>query len=171
MRGLLQAEGLRGATGRGAAAHPARPPSAAAWPPPPAPRPCGRQAAPQIPGRARPARACPSPPLTCTCLRKRRGPGMAGAQEDQEQQQQQQPRRRPRHLAPGTGSRVAFRPPVLPFSTLPQRRCVGRSSARRSGRANTILPAAASQQQQRQQPCGAAGPGSRAPAAMMGCVM
>lgn len=31
--------------------------------------------------------------------------------------------------------------------------------------------AAASQQQQQQQPCGAAGPDSRAPAAMMGCVM
>lgn len=82
---------------------------------------------------------------------------------------------------------------LLPYaaSAAPRRlllsaRRFGQTSARllvrtrRSGHGNTILPAcapacaavaAASQQQQQRQPCGTAGPGSRAPAAMMGCVM
>lgn len=74
------------------------------------------------------------------------------------------PQRHPRRLLSGT-------------------RRFGHTSARllvrahRSDLGNTILPAlpparaAASQQQQRQPLCGAAGPGGRAPTAMMGCVM
>lgn len=137
-------------------------------------------------------------PLTCTCLRKWRGPGTASGQK----QQQQQQRGWPRHLAHGTTREPALgAPSVRPsvsrcrLPTLLQRhsrrlllvtRRFGQTSARllvrtrRSGHRSTILPslppacaaaAAASQQQQRQQPCGTAGPGSRAPAAMMGCVM
>lgn len=110
-----------------------------------------------------PRRRSPGPaagPLTCTCLRKWRGPGTASGQE---QQQQRQQRRWPRHLAhrtapgPALGS-PSVRPSVsrscLPM--LPQRhprrlllvtRCVGQTSARllvrtrRSGHRNTILPA------------------------------
>lgn len=150
-----------------------------------------------VPQSGRPSPVPAAGPLTCTCLRKWRGPGTASGQEQQEQQQQ---RRRPRHLAhrtapgPALGS-PSVRPSVgrscLPM--LPQRhprrlllvtRRFGQTSARllvrtrRSGHRNTILAArphacaaAASQQQQRQQPCGTAGPGSRVPAAMMGCVM
>ena len=90
---------------------------------PPLPRRRGR-AGPAASSPAAPRHRLPAPgPLTCTCLRKWRGPGAAHGQE--QQQQQRRRRRRPRHLArraaPGAGSRVAL-PPVrrsVPRSVLP----------------------------------------------------
>lgn len=137
-----------------------------------------------------------SGPLTCTCLRKWRGPGTAGGQE-----QQQQQRRGPRHLAhgaaPETGSRVAFRPSVrqsvlspsaasaAPAPAAPEHTSFRPNLSPDPGPHPPLQPqkhhpscppacaaaAAASQQKQRQQLCGATSQCSRAPTAMMGCVM
>lgn len=135
---------------------------------------------------------------SCTCLRKWRGPGTADGQEQEQQQhRRRRRRRRPRHLVHravphGAGSWVAaFSQSVSPprrlsdtgagcfgthVSLANRQPCSWSASAALAAEPASSFPpvcaaVAAPQQQQRRPACGAAGPGSRAPAAMMGCVM